>query len=358
MTARRLDAEIVPLAENKSRRCSQLCSVRLRDNYYLFIHHDSKSPEPPGMLKPDGSLRAMVGSSPLLPDHSTARNIPRLTHAGTAPSVIRLSDTRALVIDNRWLVYNWLGEPDVQLLKGSDLVAVLVGACSIMIDYSGEKPLFGIPKFIRAPHYPVVSSYDAPIVLDDGSILCPVDYDAYCTQIPDKPWESVIMKADKDCSRWELYSEIFMQKDNPDMPPMCRPSVKRVADGRLMCAMLGADERQQIHISVSNNQGKSWSAPTPSGFSGTTHSLIPLADGRLLIAYTDYQTPFGIHIRVSEDSGRTWPDSECRLLDDSSVSGDCGWTRGFQLDDGSVFLSYYVTGKKKTTTILGTVFKI
>jgi len=358
LTAKRLDADIVPLAENKSRRCSQLCSVRLRDNYYLFIHHDSKSPDPPGIIKPDGALRAMVGSSPLLPDHSTARNIPRLTHAGTAPSVIRLSDTRALAIDNRWLVYNWLGEPDVQLLKGSELVAVLVGACSIIIDCSGEKPLFGIPKFIRAPHYPVVSSYDAPVVLDDGSILCPVDYDAYCTQIPDKPWESVIMKADKKCSNWELYSEIFMQKDNPDMPPMCRPSVKRAADGNLICAMLGADERQQIYISVSNNEGKTWSLPTPSGFSGTTHSLIPLADGRLLIAYTDCQAPFGIHIRVSEDSGRTWPDSDCRLLDDSSVSGDCGWTRGFQLDDGSVFLSYYVSGKKKTTTILGAVFNI
>nr|HPI77101.1 sialidase family protein [bacterium] len=109
---------------------------------------------------------------------------------------------------------------------------------------------------------------------------------------------------------------------------------------------------------VSNNEGKTWSLPTPSGFSGTTHSLIPLADGRLLIAYTDCQAPFGIHIRVSEDSGRTWPDSDCRLLDDSSVSGDCGWTRGFQLDDGSVFLSYYVSGKKKTTTILGAVFNI
>jgi hypothetical protein len=358
LTAKRIDAEIVPLAENKSRRCALPCATRVRDNYYLFIHHDSKSAEPQGILKPDGALRAMVGSSPLTPDRSTAVNIPRLTRAGSAPSLIRLSDTRALALDNRWLIYNWLGEPDVQLLRGSELVAVLIGACYVMIDCSGEKPVFGIPKVIQALHYPVVSSYDTPVVLADGSVLCPVDYDSYCTQIGDKPWETVILKSDKDCSNWELYAEIFMQKDNPDMPPMCRPSVKRAADGSLICAMLGADERQQIYISVSNNEGKTWSAPSPTGFSGTTHSLIPLADGRLLIAYTDQNAQFGIFIRISEDSGLTWLDSECRLLDDSSTSSDCGWTRGFQLDDGSVFLSYYVSGKKTHTAVLGAVFKV
>jgi len=60
------------------------------------------------------------------------------------------------------------------------------------------------------------------------------------------------------------------------------------------------------------------------------------------MTYSPLKAPHGVIYRISEDGGRTWPESAGGVIDDSSESADCGHARGIQLDDGSIYLVYYV----------------
>jgi hypothetical protein len=358
MPGNKISAEITTLLENKSRYLAFPGIARLGREKYMLMFHDAPAHNPAVMQDPESLLGTVTGPAPWAPDLKTRRTVPRFSCAGHSPSAIALSENRAMIIDNRWYIYNWLGEMDIRIIKNYDWTTVLRGAYAVAVDTSGEKPLFGKPSRITSHHYPVVSCYDTPIAVGESSLLCAVDYDGNCTQMKDKPWETVLMRTDDLGQTWHLHAEIAMEKNLEGLPRMHYPSVRQTHDGRLVCILSSLEAEPRIFITESEGDGAAWSKPRPAGFAGRDSSFIALSDGRLIAAYSDTRAPFGIKFRVSDDCGGSWPDSAESTVDESSVSTDCGWPRGIQTDDGSVFITYYIHRPSGARAIMGARFVI
>lgn len=69
----------------------------------------------------------------------------------------------------------------------------------------------------------------------------------------------------------------------------------------------GSAEDYDLHLTISDRKGTSWSIPTPTGINAQTSWLADLGDNTLAAAYTtrDRETP-GIQVVLSEDEGKTW----------------------------------------------------
>jgi hypothetical protein len=113
--------------------------------------------------------------------------------------------------------------------------------------------------------------------------------------------------------------------------------------------------RNAICLSVSKDGGKTWGDPVPIVGKGRgcwqtaqKHSYrydyrspwpIQLADGRIVVLFTRRSGPRGIGGVVSSDGGQTWS-HEFVIREDAPIQ-DLGYQIGCQLEDGSIFVSYY-----------------
>src|ERR1041385_3421672 len=128
------------------------------------------------------------------------------------------------------------------------------------------------------------------------------------------------------------------------------------------------DTSMQTTIGWSDD-GHSWTEPRPTPLWGFLTLPLVLSDGRLLAVYNHRRDPQGIRCALSEDGGLTWNlDSEYVLWDQRArrVVGEkasesqyrqwegnvltemfpsfqFGVPHPIQLDDGSVFISFYAT---------------
>jgi len=326
--------------------------TRLAADKFMLLFHDAPMRDPVVRFDAKGRLGSMLCSAPWAPEVKTKRDVPRFRGGGTAPSAVKLSDTLAMIVDNVWYIFNWLGEPDVQVIKEHDWTAILRGGFSLLVDISGDKLKFGKPRRITSLHYPAVSCYDSPIVIDENTVLCPIDYDSNCTQLQDRPWETVIMRTEDQGLTWKQHGVIILEKDNPDLPKMLSPSVRLISSDYMVCAMQSHELVPHIYMFTSEDCGVHWSAPWKSGIDGYNHSLLPLSDGRLMITYSTAQEP-SVMYRISEDGGRTWPESTATVIENESLSLDSGRARSLQLDDGSVFVVYYSHRQDEMRVIMG-----
>lgn len=122
-----------------------------------------------------------------------------------------------------------------------------------------------------------------------------------------------------------------------------------------------AGRDRDVHILWGTPDGRTWSAPQPTGLPGQHCQPIALGGGRLAAVYTHRGAPAGIRLAISDDLGRTW-DRSRELEVWSSESGlDAGvgsartpdeyWNdmgawqfghpRGCLLPDGELFLVWY-----------------
>lgn len=140
--------------------------------------------------------------------------------------------------------------------------------------------------------------------------------------------------------------------------------IVQLADGSLMAmgrgidnAVTGADGKKHLPISISTNQGKTWTyhaSPFPPIQGHQRLVLLRLQEGPImLVSFTDHptRTPrneqgmmftdahgnttrgYGAYVALSYDEGRTWP--VCRLLTDGierHLNGGA-WTQFFVMDD-------------------------
>ena len=139
--------------------------------------------------------------------------------------------------------------------------------------------------------------------------------------------------------------------------------IVQLADGSLMAmgrgidnAVTGADGKKHLPISISTNQGKTWTyhaSPFPPIQGHQRLVLLRLQEGPImLVSFTDHptRTPrneqgmmftdahgnttrgYGAYVALSYDEGRTWP--VCRLLTDGTerhLNGGA-WTQFFVMD--------------------------
>jgi len=150
------------------------------------------------------------------------------------------------------------------------------------------------------------------------------------------------------------------------------PRVARLQDGRFVALYWTHDPKTDTSLRTRigwSEDGRSWTTPKELPFWGFLSYPLPLADGRLLAVFNHRREPQGVRCVISEDAGRNWDmENEYVLWDQRirRITGEratesvarkwegnilaemgTGFTFGIpypiQLDDGSVFVSFYAT---------------
>jgi hypothetical protein len=120
------------------------------------------------------------------------------------------------------------------------------------------------------------------------------------------------------------------------------PHIAALPDGRLLTIC-----RREGAVAWSEDDGKTWTTPVPLPFKLYDPWLLPLKDGTLLCVHGSYtEGRRGVRAILSPDGGKTWhaagPDFGFSI--DPSVYG---YSRGVQLDDGSISMVYMHNGGHK-----------
>ncbi|MCA9134075.1 MAG: exo-alpha-sialidase [Planctomycetales bacterium] len=95
-------------------------------------------------------------------------------------------------------------------------------------------------------------------------------------------------------------------------------------------------ETLQTH---SGDGGRTWATPYSIGVWGLPSHLLKLRDGRLLMTYGHRRQPLGNQARISEDHGRSW--SAPLVLYGDGTSGDLGYPSTVELSDGRLLTVWY-----------------
>jgi hypothetical protein len=119
-----------------------------------------------------------------------------------------------------------------------------------------------------------------------------------------------------------------------------------------------SDQYDGFAISISKDQGRTWSPPNMLYEWGRHHpSLLVLPDGRIVLTYivrvgypftAEGYPQFGVEAVISNDNGQTWDMDHRYILDkwEGNIRGDDGWYCGVQssssvmLPDGTLLTTF------------------
>lgn len=120
------------------------------------------------------------------------------------------------------------------------------------------------------------------------------------------------------------------------------PALTRTRTGRLI-GMLRNDTEPMFYQVVSDDEGRTWSPPLPSGIPGLANpaSLLPLPDGTVLCLYGSRRGTKGLYVVASYDDGATWDLPRRRVIRDDFPNWDIGYPSSVLLPDGRVLAVYY-----------------
>lgn len=107
------------------------------------------------------------------------------------------------------------------------------------------------------------------------------------------------------------------------------------------------DTYLNLHIAVSEDDGRTFGPvkEIENLWGSSPFHAILLKDGRTLLAYGYRREPFGIRVRICDAELEHIEDGETIILRDDAPNGDLGYPHAIQLDDGTVVVSYYVSGE-------------
>ena len=149
---------------------------------------------------------------------------------------------------------------------------------------------------------------------------------------------------------WELQGEVpnGIADDGAEVTPweMFEPHVCELPDGRLMGAIRVHSEHNKelstTFITISEDQGKTWSAPKGLGVDGMPPHLMVHSSGAILCSYSCRTSgKRAERVCVSYDNGATW--TEDYMIDNRMRQDFCdmGYPATVELDDGSLLTVYY-----------------
>ncbi|MFH1417067.1 MAG: sialidase family protein [Planctomycetota bacterium] len=164
-----------------------------------------------------------------------------------------------------------------------------------------------------------------PIRTVEGELLLP----AYDDLIPRS-----LFFASQDGESWRLRSAVFT--DGPHFN--IQPSVVKLGDGRLLACMRNAGGGW-LWAMASDDHGRSWSLPIDTGFTnpGSAALLLRLTSGNLVLVFNDdpsVRRP--LSISLSTDEGRSWSKPKPLVEGDGSYS----YPAAIQAHDGIVHVLY------------------
>jgi sialidase-1 len=118
---------------------------------------------------------------------------------------------------------------------------------------------------------------------------------------------SALMRSDDGGDNWEYYSTLAY--DPANIIDYEEPDILRLKDGRLVCFMRthvnpSGDSKNMV-MTISEDDGFSWSPLKWTNIWGYPPELIPLQDGRYLMVYGYRRPPYGVRGIISDD-GVTW----------------------------------------------------
>lgn len=183
---------------------------------------------------------------------------------------------------------------------------------------------FGItwssPEWLREKPGSMVKN--KPVLLENGEILIPC-YD-------DENGDVFVLITD-DLKNYKEYkvpsSEIYI----------LQPAIIQKKDGKLLMYLRTANKF--IYQSISSDNGKNWSIPTPTIFPNPNSGidLLKTKNGNLILVYnhsTTKRTP--LNIALSEDEGETWKYN--KILEDGP--GEYSYPQIIQTQDNLIHIVY------------------
>lgn len=194
-------------------------------------------------------------------------------------------------------------------------------------------------KILSSP----VTSPHGPIELRDGTVLWAG------TRFDDVFGGIEVRRLDTESGETELVGKITASDKNFVLN---EPHMVELPNGKLICHMRcenselfygGAEKLFTVFQSVSDDCGKTWSAPEMllDETGGAPPHLIQLSSGILLSTYGRRKQPYGIMAMMSTDGGNSW-EKDIRIYE-NPASDDIGYPSTIELSDGTLITVFYAT---------------
>lgn len=136
-------------------------------------------------------------------------------------------------------------------------------------------------------------------------------------------------------------------------------TIEQAADGTIIMLMRSSAENY-LWQATSDDEGKTWSQPVKTEIYGYPAHLKRLNDGRLLCAYGYRVLPMGIRAVLSYDNGKTWDVDNTIVVrsDGDRNPSDLGYPLIYERSDGKILLTYYFTTTELDTHIASSILEL
>jgi BNR repeat-like domain len=135
------------------------------------------------------------------------------------------------------------------------------------------------------------------------------------------------------------------------------PSLIQLPSGGLLMLMRDNGTRH-LHQCISDDEGRSWSAPLQLPIEGYPPHLLLLPDGRVLCTYGWRQPDYGIRAVLSADGGESWDTDRTIRIRGGLPNKDLGYPCTIPEGDGSLFTVYYGQDADGVTCIMATRWRL
>jgi hypothetical protein len=189
----------------------------------------------------------------------------------------------------------------------------------------------------------------AIVELPNGELLLPLS-DETLEPVPD-----YVLRSKDGGKTWGDLA--IMAKD--ERVGFYEPALLALPSGKVV-AMLRTHEAGDYHLYQcdSYDNGYTWSVPKQTPMWGLPADMLRLQDGRILCVYGYRQAPYGIRACLSSDDGATWDIKHEGILRDDFPNRNLGYPTSVQMEDGTIFTTYYGEDSDGVTCIYGTFYTI
>ena len=182
--------------------------------------------------------------------------------------------------------------------------------------------------------------------LANGDLLLPL------SDIPNYRIVFVVRSTDGGRS-WDRPIEVALREGSE----FEEPSLIQLPSGGLLMLMRDNGTRH-LHQCLSDDEGRSWSAPLRVPIEGYPPHLLRLPGGRVLCTHGWRQPDYGIHAVPLVDGGETWDVERTIRIRGGLPNKDLGYPCTILDADGSLFTVYYGQDSDGVTCIMATRWRL
>ncbi len=201
------------------------------------------------------------------------------------------------------------------------------------------------PKYVDTKEMPFGSlegPTDAMIEMPDGSILMAII--GYSPGGDKGNRAAVMLRSTDQGQSWKMLSTIA-NDEGAKLGGFMEPGIVRTKTGRIVAGLRNHGTDQALHVTWSDDDGKTWAPVKKTAMIGHPADLIELKDGRLMATYGIrpgvHAAPGGIRACFSSDNGETWDIKTEIPLRGDLPNWDVGYPESLIMPDGKVMTVYY-----------------